>query len=179
MPYEERPREFGLFSLEKRRLRRDRITMFRYLEGGYKEDQDSLFTMSHMEKMRGNGYKLILGRFRLDTRGMRTISPVGIISPGKWQIPQHWTLSRFSWTVCWAILSRLCFFQERLDQMILALVFHDSTTENRDSQKIFCLGLKYLGNGESVHTGSTFQHLIILIVKKITFNVNSSSFSFQ
>ena len=69
LPYEERSRELGLFSLEKRRLRGDLITMFQYLKGGYKEDGDSGFTRSHMEKMRGNGYKLLLGRVRLDTRG--------------------------------------------------------------------------------------------------------------
>ncbi|KAK4829417.1 LOW QUALITY PROTEIN: hypothetical protein QYF61_003981 [Mycteria americana] len=81
LPYEERLRELGLFSLEKRRLRGDLITMFQYLKGGYKEDGDSLFTRSHIEKTKGNGYKLLLGRSRLDTRGkfvtMRTISHWG------------------------------------------------------------------------------------------------------
>ncbi|PKU49449.1 hypothetical protein llap_314 [Limosa lapponica baueri] len=73
-----RLRELGLFSFERRRLREDIITMFQYLKGGYKEDGDSLFTRGHMEKTRGNGYKLLLGRFRLDARGefftMTTIS---------------------------------------------------------------------------------------------------------
>ncbi|GAB0186083.1 hypothetical protein GRJ2_001073600 [Grus japonensis] len=78
LPYKERLREqLGLFSLEKRRLKGDLITMFQYLKGGYK-DGDSLFTRIHMETMKGNGCKLLLGRFRLDTRGkffpMRTIS---------------------------------------------------------------------------------------------------------
>ncbi|GAB0179918.1 mitochondrial enolase superfamily member 1 [Grus japonensis] len=90
LPYEERLRELGLFSLEKRRLRGDLITMFQYLKGVYKEDGDSLFRRSHMEKMRGNGCKLFLGRFQLNTRGkfltMRQPA-IGIISSGKWWIP--------------------------------------------------------------------------------------------
>ncbi|PKU43585.1 reverse hypothetical protein [Limosa lapponica baueri] len=61
--YEERLRELGLFSLEKRRLKGNLITMFQFLKGGYKEDGDSLFTRGHMEKMRSNGYKLLLRRF--------------------------------------------------------------------------------------------------------------------
>jgi len=52
--------------------------MLQYLNSGYKEDGDSLFTRSHVVKARGNGYKLLLGRFQLDTRRkfftMRTIS---------------------------------------------------------------------------------------------------------
>jgi len=39
------------------------MTVFHYLKGGYKEDGDSLFTRSHMEKMRGNEWKLFLWRF--------------------------------------------------------------------------------------------------------------------
>jgi len=49
------------------------------LQYGYKEGGDSLFTSSLMEKMRGNVYKLVLGRSQLDTKGkfakMRKISP--------------------------------------------------------------------------------------------------------
>jgi len=76
--YKERLREQGLFNLEKTRLRGHLIILFQYLKGGYKEDGDSFSTRSRMEKMRGNGYKLLLGRLQLDTMGkifaVRTIS---------------------------------------------------------------------------------------------------------
>lgn len=58
----------GVFSLEKRRLRRDLIVVFQHLMGSYKEDEGSLFTRSHMEKTRCNGYKLHQNRFRLNIR---------------------------------------------------------------------------------------------------------------
>jgi len=52
--------------------------MFQYINGGHKEVGHSHFTRVHMEKTRGKGYKLLLGRFQLDTRRqfftMRTIS---------------------------------------------------------------------------------------------------------
>ena len=69
LPYEDRPGELGLFTLERRRLRGDLITMYQYLRGSYKDGGDSLFTGSHMEGTRWDGHRLFLGRFQLDMRG--------------------------------------------------------------------------------------------------------------
>lgn len=43
MTYEERLKELGLFSLERRRVRRYMITDFKYLNVSYKEKGDQLF----------------------------------------------------------------------------------------------------------------------------------------
>jgi len=66
--YEERPRELGLFSVEKGRLWGELIAAFQCLQGACRKDGDKHFRKAYCDRTKSNGFELNEGRFRLDIK---------------------------------------------------------------------------------------------------------------
>lgn len=63
-----------LFNLKKRRLKRNLITVFQYVQDHCKEEEDYRYSLVVVCKARGNGFVLQNERFRSDTRRKRLAS---------------------------------------------------------------------------------------------------------
>ncbi|XP_066035402.1 triadin isoform X33 [Chamaea fasciata] len=66
--YEDKLREMGQFSLEKRRVRGYLITVFQYLKGACKTAKEGVLASACSDKTRENGFKLKEAGFSLDIR---------------------------------------------------------------------------------------------------------------
>ena len=91
-PHEERLKELGMFSLEKRRLRGDMITLFKYLKGCHTEEGQDFFLTLPVCRTRNNGIKRQEARFWLDIRKNVLLQQYdnGTSCPGRLWALQHW-----------------------------------------------------------------------------------------
>jgi len=88
-------RALGLFSLKKRRLREDLITIDKYLKCGSQVSGGKLFSMVSNNRTRDNGQKLEHRKFHINAR--KKFFTVRIKSTGAGCPERLWRYSRLTW----------------------------------------------------------------------------------
>jgi len=106
---EERLRELGLFSLEKRRPRGDLRNVYKYLQGGCQEDGARLFFSGAQRQNKGQWHKLKQRKFQLNTR--KNFFPLRVMEPWP-RLPREVVES-----------PSLEIFQPRLDAVLCSLLW--------------------------------------------------------
>jgi len=100
LPFQERLRDLGLFSLEKRR--RDLTSSYKYLVGWSQENVARLSLVVTCDRTKSNRHKLEHRKLHLNMRKILTLSP-GTDCPDRLWSPLLWRYSKFTWTFSCAI----------------------------------------------------------------------------